>query len=407
MAFVDAQDRIPRILARGTTQKFRVGFYTDGSKLTPLIPKNPLLYPSYEILDLNGVAIQTGVLMQDGAPGEYSVSWTVPQDALLSNPNQRYAFRISIVTNVNEQAEFTHQFDVTDNKITATEDRSQTTLVLSGNEVRLMLRRTSRIDLDNDGALSLRLVSGNTSSNVYVPIGPGGVDLVTLANGQIAETPNGDSFIYTYTIPAGSVVGNCQYIALWDIRQDLTAAQENQFQLIQAVTGAILNMSVQLRQLIDKYQKQQGKVQAYEDSDIVEYLNRGMDLINTRHPLTNWDISFIAGTSFKTFVLMAAAWYGLNAQYLAEVDISFAFSGQTVTLDYDHGPMLAEAMSRFKEWLDDTVEPAKVAFIRATTSVGAFAGRPMGFRALNRFVFPMGKFQSGDIIQTLSNLGIL
>ena len=200
---------------------------------------------------------------------------------------------------------------------------------------------------------------------------------------------------------------NAQYIALWTIRQNGAAAAETQFQLIRSVTGAILNMSVQLRQLIDKFQKQRGRVQAYEDSDLIEYLDRGMEVVNTIHPLTGWQLNYIIGSQFNAFVLLGAAWYGLNAQYLMEVDLGFAFSGQTVTLDYDHAPMLAEAINRFKDFLDSNVTPAKVAFIRATSPVGVFAGKPMGFRALHRLTFPLMSFQSGDIVQTLSHIGIL
>ncbi len=408
MAFLTTEDNNPRILTRGTTQKFRVGFFTDGSKATPLIPKDPLLYPSYEILDINGVAIQSGTMQPDGGPGEYSAPWTVPNDAALSNPNQRYEFHAAIITNTNEQADITNQFDVVDVAVTAADDRSQCFIVLSGQEMRLMIRSTERIDLENFGSLSLQVVLGNTSSNTCLPIAPGGSgDTVTLADGQITEVANGDSFLYYYDLEAGLLENNTAYIALWQIRQNSEAALETQFQLVRSVTGQILNMSVQLRQLVDKFQKQRGRVQAYEDSDLIEYLDRGMEIINTIHPFTGWELSFIAGSQFNAFVLLASAWYGLNAQYLMEVDLGFAFSGQTVTLDYDHAPMLAEAINRFKDFMDSNVAPAKIAFVRANSPVGVFAGKPMGFRALHRFTFPLQTYSSGDIIQTLSNIGIL
>jgi len=410
MAFLTESDDIPRILTRGTTQVFRVGFFTDGSKTTPLIPKDPLQYPSYEIRDPNGVTVQNGVLQPDGGIGEYATSWTVPNDAMLSNPNNRYQFNAFIITNTNEQSEITHEFDVQDDVVTATEDRSQSHITLAGCEYRAMIRCTERIDLDNHGSLKLQVILGNTANaNGYVPIGPQGTTTtVTLENGQITEVANGDSFIYYYDIPEGVLnTSNCQYIALWTIRQNIASAEEKQFTLIRTVDGQILNMTVQLRQLIDKFQKQRGRVQAYEDSDLVEYLDRGLEIINIAHPITNWTMPFIAGSQFSAFVLLGAAWYGLNAQYLMEVDLGFAFSGQTVTLDYDHAPMLAEAINRFRDYLDEAVTPAKVGFIRATSSVGTFAGKPMGFRALHRFTFPIQSFQSGDIIQTLSNIGIL
>lgn len=408
MAFLTTEDTIPRILTRGTTQKFCVGMFTDGSKSTPLIPKDPLQFPSYEIVDPNGVTVQSGVLQQEGSPGNFCVAWTVPNDATLSNANSRYEFKARILTNTNVQAEIDHQFDVVDTEITATEDRSQCFIVLAGCEFRAMIRCTQKIDLDNFGSLTLQVVLGNTSTNRFLPIAPGGTDdIVTLENGQIQEVANGDSFVYFYDIPAGLLENNCAYISLWTIRQDATAPKETQFQLIRSVTGQILNCTVQLRQLIDKFQKQRGRVQAYEDSDLIEYLDRGIEIINTIHPFTAFTFEALVNSQFKSFVLLGAAWYGLNAQYLMEVDLGFAFSGQTVTLDYDHAPMLAEAINRFKDYLDSNVTPAKVAFIRATSSVGVFAGKPMGFRALHRFTFPLQSFQSGDIIQTLSNIGIL
>jgi len=410
VAFLTESDDIPRILTRNTSQVFRIGFFTDGSKTVPLIPKDPLTYPSYEILDINGVAVQTGVLQADGGVGEYATTWTVPADALLSNPNQRYQFKAFIITNTNEQAEITHEFDVQDITVTATEDRSQSILSLSGRGLRLQIQRTERIDLDNGGALSLEVILGNTANTSgSQPIAAQGTDnIVSLEAGQIIEVPFGDSFVYYYDIPAGILTTpNCAYISLWNIRQNVAAAEETQFQLIRTVDGQVLNMTVQLRQLIDKFQKQRGRVQAYEDSDMVEYLDRGIEIINTTHPITNWQMSFIGGSQFNSFILLAAAWYGLNAQYLMEVDLGFAFSGQTVTLDYDHAPMLAEAINRFRDYLSESVTPAKVGFIRATSAVGNFAGKPMGFRALHRYTFPIGNFSSGDIMQTLSNIGLL
>jgi hypothetical protein len=410
MAFLTESDDIPRILTRNTSQVFRIGFFTDGSKTVPLIPKDPLRYPSYEILDINGVAVQTGVLQADGGVGEYATTWSVPADAVLSNTNQRYQFKAFIITNTNEQAEITHEFDVRDVAVTATEDRSQCILSLAGRGLRLQIQRTERIDLDNGGALSLEVILGNTANTGGIqPIAPQGTaNSVSLADGQIIEVPFGDSYVYYYDIPEGILTtANCSYVSLWNIRQNVASAEETQFQLIRTVDGQVLNMTVQLRQQIDKFQKQRGRVQAYEDSDMVEYLDRGLEIVNTTHPITAWQISFIGGSQFNSFILLAAAWYGLNAQYLMEVDLGFAFSGQTVTLDYDHAPMLAEAINRFRDYLSEAVTPAKVGFIRATSSVGNFAGKPMGFRALHRYTFPIGNFSSGDIMQTLSNIGLL
>jgi hypothetical protein len=225
VAFLTEEDEIPRILTRGTTQKFRIGFFTDSSKATPLIPKDPLVYPSYEIVDNNGVTVQNGVLQADSGPGIYSASWSVSQDASLSTPNSRYEFKAFIITNTNEQAEVTHQFDVQDVVITATEDRSQCILTLAERELRLMIQRTSRIDLDNFGSLTLQVMRTNTASNNFLDIGPGGLtNIVSLTNDQIQEVPSGDSFVYYYDIPSETFTNNTAYVSLWTIRENIAGS---------------------------------------------------------------------------------------------------------------------------------------------------------------------------------------
>jgi hypothetical protein len=42
--------------------------------------------------------------------------------------------------------------------------------------------------------------------------------------------------------------------------------------------------------LIDKFQVRVGRLQAYEDSDLLEYITQGLRVVNSKYPTTNYTI---------------------------------------------------------------------------------------------------------------------
>jgi hypothetical protein len=158
--------------------------------------------------------------------------------------------------------------------------------------------------------------------------------------------------------------------------------------------------------VIDKYQKRKEIVQAYMDSDIYEYLKRGLEVVNSWHPLTNYFITSVP-TPLTPYWLLAGQLWGLNAQHLMEVDLSFAFSGQTVTLDYDHTANIDTAIQRAVQFLTDHLTVAKTPLLRRSSATGVMSGRTYRFAGLHNFVFPIYRFGSSDFLALISNIGLL
>ena len=104
---------------------------------------------------------------------------------------------------------------------------------------------------------------------------------------------------------------------------------------------------------------------------------------------------------------MAGQLWGLNAQFLLETDLQFNFSGQTVTLDYDHTGNIDTAISRATDFIREGLGPAKTAIYRRQAGVGTVAGRPYRYSGLHNFVYPISRMSSTDFMTLLTNYGLL
>jgi len=158
--------------------------------------------------------------------------------------------------------------------------------------------------------------------------------------------------------------------------------------------------------VIDKYQKRSEIVQSYQDSDILEYLTRGLEFVNAWHPLTGWSVETLPSPIIPYWLLAGQLW-GLNAQHLLETDLQFSFGGQTTTLDYDHTGNIDTAIGRAMEWIQQGLTPAKTPLLRRSSSSGVFAGKPMRITGLHQYTYPISRVSSQDYLSLLSNLGIL
>ena len=168
-------------------------------------------------------------------------------------------------------------------------------------------------------------------------------------------------------------------------------------------------MGTDLRMLIDKFQKTAGKVQAYEDSDLMEYLKKGQEWINAFNPVTCWDRSNGSPLWVVTqFWIMAAAWYGLTAQHLLEVDLSFSFSGLTTTLDMDRTGGIESAIARMYDYMDNQFKPLKMRIFRRTRGMGHTGVRAFGaYQHYNNYVYKVhGPGGAGNATRVLEELGL-
>jgi hypothetical protein len=109
--------------------------------------------------------------------------------------------------------------------------------------------------------------------------------------------------------------------------------------------------------------------------------------------------------SIEAFIVLAGAWWGLNAQRILYAETALSFSGQTVTLDYNPGADIEGIMSSFKEILDANVSKVKQQLLRQSSGVGSIATRPYRYRT--NMVFPVSSGPGQTQFIRLQQLGLL
>lgn len=407
----------PRIVTRGETTQFRVGFFADDAKTIPLSPLSPD-YPAFVIIDPSGTPIQSGVGTLR-SPGNYAVDFLVPKDAPLSYfqraPQQyndqgqgmpltadggRYRIEWTIVTVENYQVQFVEEFDVRDQAVTQSHSRELKYLTMAGDPVRLLYRTTV---LPYKTTLKL-IVRGDDSNPVVNP----SLDFSLIGDykGDIQYAKDGDSYVLFYDLPAGVTQKNTAYIALWNIMETQFSVPVTEFQIVTAISSSVLPVITALRMLIDRFQKRLGRLQAYEDSDLLEYIANGLRMTNLSYPTTSFRLDQIPD-DLLTHVTLAAAWYGLQAQSILETDLSFNFSGQSVTLSVDRASALDGAASKLMDWYNSSIAPAKMAYVRKSRGIGTVAGRAYNYRQMYQYVYRISSMGSDGLLNTLTKIGLL
>jgi hypothetical protein len=387
-----------RIQFRGQTATFKVSFFKDKNQTQPLIPLDASQYPAYTVYNTDNVAVQSGIGQPVSGPGHYKAEFIVPEDAPLSHDEKRWRIEWQMVSTENRQVDLVEEFDVKDTVIKASESREQKFIGLNGNDYRAMLR----LPLE-PAELKLDVIRGVDINNKIV-------DNVSLASNQLKKAVDGDSYVFYYDIPGADInFGNTSYSMIWKVRVTPTDVETFTYQVLTTVSPNVLQLIASVRILIDKFQKALGTYQAYEDSDIVEYLQRGAELFNSSYPLTNYDISSIP-SALSVFHILLSSWYALNAQQLLEIDLGFDFSGQTVTLNYDHSSQLADVLGRWQTYITENLPKAKMGYVRRSQSVGTTAGRAYRFTDPNLFTYKISSLSgvnSASIIGQLNTLGLL
>jgi hypothetical protein len=409
----------PRILTRGETTQFRVGFFADEAKTEALVPIDPS-YPAYTIYNLEGTPIQTGTGTLRSA-GNYAADFLVPKDAPLSyfqqapqrygNEGQgqplsandsRYRIEWVMLTAENFQVSFVEEFDVRDTAITQSQSRELKYMTMAGDAVRVMYRSSVipyRVDFK-------MIVRGNEDNPVVVdfydstqPPGP--------LQGGLKIGRDGDSYVIYKDVAQGVTQKNTAYLPLWKIQETEFSIPVTQFQILIAVSTNILPLITYLRMLIDKFQKRLGRLQAYEDSDLLEYISQGLRMVNLSYPTTTY-IMDQCPDDFQPLVLLAAGWYALQAQSILETELDFSFSGQSVTLSVSRASGLDSAASRMMDEFNKQIGPAKMAYVRKARGVGTYAGRSYSYRNMYNYTYKISSVGSNALLMnTLTKIGLL
>jgi hypothetical protein len=132
-----------------------------------------------------------------------------------------------------------------------------------------------------------------------------------------------------------------------------------------------------VRFLIDRILKDVTEPQAILESDLAASVFGGIEVINITAPVTEWNITNLPST-VVSFLKPAACIYMLNSQYMLESDLAFAYSGNTVSLDYDHTGAIESALGRFQEQLQENLGRAKNSILNANPGVVGLTTSPNG-----------------------------
>jgi len=396
-AFQGTTQETSRVLKRGQLEFFFFKFFYDQAETQPVMPIDAQTHPNFRILSPTGDMLAQGVAVPGASPGIWRTGWVVPRDAALTNVHKRYRLQVVMVDSNLRQFETSFEFDVVETEVPAQTPELQQLMTFVGEPLRISFMNTVRPEL-----LRLRVSPRGFDATVlhYATWTPN----VTGPNNLI-EVERDNFFVYYTDIPSFPTAG--EYSAIWTVRDFPESQQELEHQSIEVVTTTQMHLIKSLRMLIDKLQKKLGIVYAYTNEQLIEYIKKGTALVNSYFPPTNFTPNDIPA-SLEAFSVLAAAWWGLNAQRMLYAETMLEFSGQTVTLGYNPGAELEGIAASFKETLDSQLKATKKSLFRAGSAVGFIATRPQ--RNRGGVVFKVsnysGSSNNNNILGTLAAYGL-
>ena len=398
-----ADQAVRNTFPRGTQAEFRFGFVRKGG--APIVPIDPLRFPSFAIENPAGIQVQTGVAQAFGDPGSYRVLWTVPEDAMLSDDQSYWIIKGLLVDTKKKQFEFKSPFRVTEQRKPTQESRD---VVLMGIE-NTPFRATWTGDF----------VPASISVSCFLSSAPDAPDTSPLPNAIVPSGPmvsNGD-IVYYVDLPAPALKAG-MYTLLWNVQTSASASTDIDYQQLRVISRSVLQFIPQVKFITGRFQAAFDLPNFISDADYVEGLNHGLDFINQWHPISWYSISDMLrtgpnGTPLQNFWIMASAWWVLHSQHLVENGLSFQLSGASTSLDYDRTSGIDAAMGRLREEMTQNLTPAKVAFKYRSQGIGSLSVRPNQLRSYQSRVW---RIESGpgngvngpnsQLMQMLNVLGI-
>jgi hypothetical protein len=396
---------VPVRAVRNTTLSLEAAFFEDpGTNTVPVIPRDPTLYPGVTIRAPDGQIIYSGVARKI-TPGVWRFDFPVPADAPLSSEEKKWSADWVLYGATARLWEKTVPFDVVEKRIPVPEDRARTLFVAEGIAERVSIRRPK-----DPFELSVKLYRrlGDTATELvatylYSPGSPSSDP--NNPDAAVKRVEEGALVIFYVDTPA---LDAGEYIVFWDERAALTAPITREPRVLRVAPTFAVILTEDLRILIDKLQKQIGRLQAYDDGELYSYLLRGVDILNSYHPVTSFglmDMPLQAGGTY-TFLMYAAGAYAMHAQKILSVEAAFDFTGQTVPLKIDRTQGYALAYEQMMKTLNEVWPVAKYNLVRQANLLGVTGVRMLGRRFQNQVV-RIDSGPAGSVLQMLSGLGLL
>jgi len=391
--------------ARATSAVFEASFVNQDGEPIPAL--NTTNSPTVDIKDPAGTSVATGIGKPLGG-GKYSFQWFVPADAEINTMDRPWSITWFFVTDTGHNKDYEETFNVVDEVEPEPEERKWTYLTRSGKSERILLPLDAQPE-----EMGLDIL--DASNNMYVSITPGtntvtddvkaastATALASRKIGRIIRDGRYHYFFDTDPLEMG------EYLVFWRIRETSVSPEDEIQQLLRVPEMNFWRLVQPLRILIDKLQKRIGWVQAYADSDVYEYILRGMDAANFVQPTTNWTLSSLPLKSSRgviSAVLLYAATWGLISQQILEVELQYDHGGQTVQLTYNHD---YSGILGLINGLLDNFKESKQHIYRIANGPGLVGVRPKNWRYNNR-VWRVDNWGSGspyDVAALATSLGL-
>lgn len=386
---------------RATTVSFEAEFLDPDEE--PIVLADAVTYPAVVVKDPSGTTVTSGVGKPIGG-GKYLFNWFVPEDAEINTMDHSWRIEWFVVTVDGHNDSHEEAFSVVDKVDPQPEERKWTYLTRVGSTERVFLRLRKmpeelRLEILDHGNKLMLAVEGCTKDSAQAK------ESVPIGERKIGYTiDNGDYVFYFNTDP----LNYGEYLIFWKVRETTISPADDVQQLLRVPVMNFWRLSQPLRMLLDKLQKRIGWIQSYSDSDLYEYIIRGVDMTNLVQPTTNWTLGSIPlqfSRGIIDVVLLYAAMWGLTAQQILEIELSFDHGGQTVQLNYNHD--YSSVFSQIENMLAKFTE-SKQHMYRIAQGPGRVGVRPKNWRFTQR-VWRVDGYGTGspyDVSVLMTSVGL-
>jgi len=391
--------------ARATSAVFEATFVDmDGEPISSIDTNS---YPAVDVKDPAGTSVSTGIGKPLGS-GNYSFRWFVPEDAEINTSDTPWSISWFFVTNTGHNKDFQETFHVVDAVEPEPEERQWTYLTRAGKNERLFLPMDTQPEelgldiLDTSNRLVVSIFPANNTTTEEMKETSIKVPLPKRKIGRVRRDGRYHYFFDTDPLAIG------EYLIFWRVRETVVSPEDEVQQLLRVPEMNFWRLIQPLRMLIDKLQKRVGWVQAYADSDVYEYIIRGVGMTNSVAPSTNWNLASIPINGSRGVidaVLLYAAMWGLMAQQVLETELQFDHGGQTVQLTYNHD--YSGIFGHINTMLEKFAE-SKLLIYRIANGPGLVGVRPKNWRYNNR-VWRVDNWGSGspyDVAALATSIGL-
>lgn len=338
---------IPRSVFLGDTVTSTMLFQDNGEIV---VSKDNTRYPIVVVKDPEHNLLFIGVGTFSSIDNLYHTEFEIPDSALLSDTDAKYIIEWEIVSPLNKVYKATEYFDVVHPSYNLTQSKEQQKIALPFTPLNL--------------SIPLPGIPSTITMSVYDQF-----NNVVYTSTPVNKGVYSEYYIYTTTVPANTFTTG-DYAILWQFT--LGTEDSSFFQKVMCIDTWALGRISDLRMRVDKYLKDIDTYTGYRDSDLYFHLTKGLDYLNMYFIPTDWTmVKFKGELAMMLPGLITCALYSLlRAQYLAEGDASFSYSGQPVSLEIDRSQFIEAEIGRLENEINDVVKPAKEQFIKRGSSVG-------------------------------------